>query len=475
MPPDDPKHLPEANEFSPGVVQLEEVLSLAAEHGGDRAALIEALRQQYFLKTGEKHTDEAKKLKQQTTRAYNVLVGLKGYGLFDLATDKLTPEGEELLGVPSAERNEAFAKHILLRCHGIEVLEAVRSIQSRGETPTKASLQTELEGRGFKLPVATTHHTKVLQWLREGNVLDTKYGVNEEVVAKLTGMGLETLEEWSGLTKQQRAFIRTLRRLGEVYGKTSMPAKDVLTEATYEHGPIFKTDQLAASVYKPLEEKGWITRVVPAEGRGGKSGLIACTDKLLALDLDLLPKDEGWGIPADLRPKLNTPLAEIEANLQSSDKNVKGIALELLALRLATDAALIPLRFRLRAAETGQAEVDLVAEGAHLHSSRWLFQCKNTKSVSLSDLAKEVGMAVLLRAHVIVMVTTGRFASSVETYARELMDTQNLQVVLVDKKVLARYKAGGMHALLDFLHSSAEATMRLKRGQLERHVEAGEV
>jgi hypothetical protein len=95
--------------------------------------------------------------------------------------------------------------------------------------------------------------------------------------------------------------------------------------------------------------------------------------------------------------------------------------------------------------------------------------------VTLSDLAKEVGMAVLLRAHVIVMVTTGSFAGSVVTYAKELMDTQHFQVVLIDKAVLAKYRVGGLRALMEFLHTDAEATMRLKRGQIERHVAAGEV
>ncbi len=41
-----------------------------------------------------------------------------------------------------------------------------------------------------------------------------------------------------------------------------------------------------------------------------------------------------------------------------------------------------------------ERKVDLIAEGAHLLFSRWLFQCKATKStVQLSDLAKEIGMA----------------------------------------------------------------------------------
>jgi hypothetical protein len=84
-------------------------------------------------------------------------------------------------------------------------------------------------------------------------------------------------------------------------------------------------------------------------------------------------------------------------------------------------------------------------------------------------------MAVLLRAHVIVIVTTGRFAGSVQTYAKEMMDTQHFQVILIDKEVLAKYRSGGLRALMDYLHHEAETVMRLKRGQIERHVAAGEI
>ena len=198
--------------------------------------------------------------------------------------------------------------------------------------------------------------------------------------------------------------------------------------------------------------------------------MLVGTEKLLDLNIDLLPQGDEWGVPDDLRPLMDTPLDEIVSGLKANSTHDKGMALELLALRIATDATLIPLRFRLLANETGGAEVDLVAEGVHLHFSRWLFQCKNTKTVALADLAKEIGMAVMLRAHVAVMVTTGRFASSVETYARELMDTHPLQVILIDGQLIEIYKDRGLGHLLEFLKGQAEATMRVKRGQVERSV-----
>lgn len=162
---------------------------------------------------------------------------------------------------------------------------------------------------------------------------------------------------------------------------------------------------------------------------------------------------EGVGIPPDLRPHLNTPLSEIYENLTSDDKNVRGIALELLALRISIDLALMPLRFRERSNRTGGAEVDLLVDAVHLHYSRWLFQCKNTPTVDLADLAKEVGMARLLKGHVVVMVTTGRFARSVQDYADEMMRTDSLQIVLIDGKLLrigmeepSLVPAGGMNS-----------------------------
>src|SRR5262249_42175791 len=153
--------------------------------------------------------------------------GMKGYGLFDLDTNRLSAIGEALLASPDdTTLVDAFATHILKDCHGIEVLEAVRALQARGESATKARLQVELERLGFTLPTATTHHTKLLQWLREAGVVNEEKAIDEAKVAELTGVGLETLEEWSSLTREQQAFLRTLRRLGDVHGTELVAAKD---------------------------------------------------------------------------------------------------------------------------------------------------------------------------------------------------------------------------------------------------------
>lgn len=470
----EPRRLPEANEFSPGQVELGRVLELVAAHTGDRDAIVEAIRAEWFSTSALGRATEAERLKQQRTRANNVLIGMKGYGLFDLKTSTLTPAGDALRKVTDAdERAEAFAVHILRDCEGIAVLEAIRSLQKRGDDVTKATLQTELERQGFKLPRATTHHTKVVQWLREASVLD-KYTIDEVKVAALLGTTLETLEGWGTLTHEQRAFAETLQRLAATQPGKAFPARDVLSQAKEEHGAIFREDQLAARVYAPLAAQGWIEHDSGKKGRGGKSGDVRATQKLLDLDLGLAPVGNEWGIPPELSAKLDTPLKEVLADIASDDKNVKGVGLELLAVRIATDAGLRPMRFRLRAAETGGAEVDLIAEAVGLHFTRWLFQCKNKARVAVPDIAKEVGMAVLVRASVIVMVTTGEFAKTVRTFAQEIMEAENLQVILIDGKLLRRYRDGGLRALAAFLHLEAHAAMRIKRRQIERPIPTDE-
>jgi hypothetical protein len=358
------KKLPEANEFSPGQVELRRCLELVASHDGDRAGLIDSIRAEYFGDSAQAREDPDERLQQQRTRAYNVLVGMKGYGLFDLETNAPTELATSLAAIEDdVELNRAFASHILRNRYGIDVLEAVRALQARNERPTKASIATELESRGFALPRATTHHTKVIQWLREAGVITKSYEIDPDAFSGLAGIDSETLTEWAGLTLEQRALLLTLRRMGDVHGTEFLPGKDVVTQAKIEHGPIFREDQLRARVFRPLEEQGWISLELSSRGRGGKSGRIAPTPKLLNVDFRALPQGDEWGIPADLRGKLNTPLDAIYGDLKNDDTHTKGIALELLALRLATDLGLRPVKFRLRARETtGGGEVDLIAE-----------------------------------------------------------------------------------------------------------------
>ncbi len=463
-----PKKLPAANEFSPGQISVHVVLGLIGLHEGDRTGIVEAVRDEYFEQSAPTKFG-AERLVQQRKRSNNVLIGASQYGLFDLKTNKLTELGSELLGTEDDEElHERLAEHILVGLRGLEVLHAIRELQERDEEVTKQSLQEELEQRGFELPRATTHHTKLLGWLRQAGVLGKGYEIDEERVAELSGTTVGVVDDWSGLTREQQLFLRALKTLATTTDDP-IPTKQVVDAVITGHGRVFpRTDNFASALYGPLHDADWIEWSGTGPGRGGKSGTVRPAEKLATTELEVLPEVEGIGIPPDLRPKLKAPLSQIHLDLAAADTYVKGVALELLAIRMILDLSLHPVRMRERSSVTGGAEVDVIAEGAHLHFSRWLVQCKNTKTVRVEDLAKELGMALLLKAHVIVMVTTGVFAKTVEGFAKELAEGTPHQVVLVDGRALVRYRDAGRPALLRHFDERAEHTLRLKRGQVLR-------
>ncbi len=75
-------------------------------------------------------------------------------------------------------------------------------------------------------------------------------------------------------------------------------------------------------------------------------------------------------------------------------------------------------------------------------------------------------MATLLRAHVVVIVTTGSFATTVRAFARQAAESTAVQVVLIDAKTLKRYRDSGVGGLRQELHHFAREALVRKRKQL---------
>lgn len=130
------------------------------------------------------------------------------------------------------------------------------------------------------------------------------------------------------------------------------------------------------------------------------------------------------------------------------------------------DLGLIPRGFRVRSKETAFAEVDLTAEGKNLLFSRWNFQCKNIKStVGLGDVAKEVGIAIFARAHVIAMVTTSDFTADAYEYAKQISQSTHLQFLFVTGKNIQAYLKGGAPKLIQHVMVNAQRVLTEKRAQ----------
>jgi len=209
-----------------------------------------------------------------------------------------------------------------------------------------------------------------------------------------------------------------------------------------DHRGRFDEDQIRAKVIKPLVDSGWIEvpNGVTSTGRGGKSGPIRPSAKLIGIPIDAILPDFDQIVPADLRAKIDLSRSEVRRLLESRQTYDRGLGLELLALKMILDIGLEPRVFRLRSRDTAHAEVDLTAEGKNLLFSRWNFQCKCiTGRVSLGDVAKEVGLAIYSKAHVVAVVTTSDFSSEAFAYAREITQATHLQFLLVNGTVVRNY------------------------------------
>jgi hypothetical protein len=452
--------LPNMNEFSPGVgVDLAVLLRVVNDTPGDRA------KQKVLIATSTAKIAATQDATQREARANNVLIGMSQCGLFDLDKSRLTGLGAELHALPTDdERHAAFAKHLLVNCHGDDLIDVVQMIRDRGETVTNQAIRDELRSRGFSVTENSGDASKIRMWLEKAGIADSNWTINDATLTGIIGVTSDALASWRARSRAERAFLEQLRRLdGDADDWISVRQVKALCEEQYGRA-VFPEGRLRESVLDPLAQEGWIEAQGKGDGRGGDSGKVRATEKLLAVRLPV-HVDGSTGIPQDLRKHLSRPLDGIFQDLQSNDTYVKGLALELLSLRLIRDVGLFPVAFRLRSVKTNGAEVDLVADGVHLHYSRWLFQCKNTRTVHVHDIAKEVGMAVVLKAQVIVLVTTGRFARTVVEYAKGLAESSALQAVLIDHEMLQRYESRGGSAVIDHLRDHARVVLRLKASQ----------
>ena len=115
-------------------------------------------------------------------------------------------------------------------------------------------------------------------------------------------------------------------------------------------------------------------------------------------------------------------LESIVTDLQKSpDHNVRGKALELLAIRLCQMLGLEFMGWRTTdIALAGGGEVDALLHSKRLVYSRWQIQCK-VGPISLEAVAKEVGMQQVALSNVILIASTERATNSAETYRRKIV------------------------------------------------------
>ena len=456
------RRLPSFNDFSPGIIgDVRQPLKILKDHASDWQQIVAEWDRAFFNSAGNKRAST------------NIPATLTSLGLMTRNPLALTDAGEAILAKPTPlEAAQQLVRHVVDAHNGMTLIDAVRSLNARGEAVSKDSLKRELEIVGVEgLSTATTDHTTLLNWMVEAGLFareGRKNPVADDAAMKDV-LGISDVErsDFAELALNQQIFLQIFRRVAEGNGGSPLPAKQIIDECLRDHRGYFDEDQIRAKIVNPLAQAGWIELPQSrSAGRGGKSGTIAPTDRLMGIPIEAVLPDYDQIIPADLRSKIDLPASEVKKLLSSKQTYDRGLGLELLALKMILDIGIEPRAFRLRSRDTAYAEVDLTAEGKNLLFSRWNFQCKCVRSkVSLGDVAKEVGLAIYTKAHVVAVVTTSDFSSEAIAYAREITQTTHLQFLFINGAVVDRYLEKGASVLLDHVSKNAASVMAQKRSQ----------
>jgi len=451
--------LPFGSEFSPSQIELVRVLEIAQEHGGDWHVIEDKIRLEYF----DSHaTSEYNRRKL----ANNCKLGMIAYGILH-REGILTDFGERLLSLKNTPKMmyQVFAQHILLNLKGLIILQTVQDMQARGERVNLRKLREWLQERGVNFPRGGKHPSIMRLWLEKAGVItSTSWQIDGERLEQIIGIPGDVVDELSIFTIEQKAFLKTLANMGET---GSCWSNDIEKTANTIYGVKFDEKNLPKTVLYPLQEAGYISleRGTRKPGRGAKPFQVTLTDKMKSeLVAPIIECLESQTYP-ELRPMLRKPLAEILKELSVADRHIKELALEALAFYIMRLIDLKYIATRLRGQVTGGAEVDLIFEGTRLIFSRWQIQCKNTKSVSLDDVAKEVGLTFQLKSNVVMVVSTGKISSDARKYAQNVMSTTNLNVILLDSNDLQKI-ADNPTYIADALNREAKRAMEIKKLEL---------
>lgn len=172
---------------------------------------------------------------------------------------------------------------------------------------------------------------------------------------------------------------------------------------------------------------------------------------------------------AELRLLLHKSLAEIWQNVTNGNVHLRGLAMEALAFKLMQGIGLDYVTTRLRGSDTDGTEVSLLFESTRLAFSRWQVQCRNTASVNLDDIAKEVGLTRYFNSSVIVVISTGQIGSTAKQYANQIMTDTNLAIVMIDQFDMEKI-ANNSDFFVDVLHREAKHAMKLKKFDLCNYI-----
>ena len=168
--------LPFGSEFSPAQIDLPTLLELAHEHGPNwRTGFEAAVRDRYFAANQTSDYNRNK-------LANNTKLSMRAYGLIEQTDATLTGIGRALYDLrhDAAALHEAFAKHILKNCQGMNFVQCLLDMQAAGERIDLTTLRSSLGERGIVVPRGAKHMSTLRRWLEKGGVFVSRYQVDHD-------------------------------------------------------------------------------------------------------------------------------------------------------------------------------------------------------------------------------------------------------------------------------------------------------
>jgi len=446
--------VPYSQQFTPEQTPLKRLLPVLRQNAGKGAKLKGAIAGAFF----KGKTDPAK-------LAGNTLISLKTYGIID-ENSELTLFGNELLSLQE-DLNAAhatLAKRLLMEMKGLNIVETLREMRTGGLKIELKTLPAELAHRGIEASPNSSDLSGVLGWLREAKVLD-KYEINQEQYVAIIGATPATMSVLKNLNTEQVAFLRAMVALN-VTDWTPYNAICHHAESLYAGEIRFNWKDVPKLVLQPLQAAGLIELRKKAkadlktpEGRGGKAADVKPTGKfekeLADPLLNALYSAAGY---SDIRTIRSRSLNDIVRDTESSNPDVSGKGLEMLAIRFCQMLDLEFMGWRETDEEVaGGGEVDALLHSARLTYSRWQVQCKVGK-IALEAVSKEVGMKEVTLANVILVVGTKKATDAALTYRLKIVGTSNLNIIIIDGPLLETI-ANDPSEILGIIYEQAPGAM----------------
>ena len=261
-----------------------------------------------------------------------------------------------------------------------------------------------------------------------------------------------------GLTPEQYYFLLALCNAAS---DEALLATEVRNLATASYNVVFDESAFASKVIKVLESKELIIAENTTGGRGAKPYTVQLTEKtkreVVAPLLEQF-KDQFGNALADAYCKT---FSELKEEMDSENTYVKGLALEAFAIKVMKIIGLDFMKTRYRDIQVGGAEVDVLFDSTRLMYSRWQVQCKNTATVTIDMVAKEVGLSHMLKSNVIVMMTTGHLTADAKMYSRRIMEDINLCILMLEAEDITAI-INNPPSIVDIFNKQSEEAKKVK-------------